>query len=278
MSLILLANFLINITYLKFFPPNDIKERIIITGDSYTQSAIYPNIFSSARNISQGAESYVISYYKLRQLLCYNHPDTIILGFSYHNFSAYNDLKFIDGRWSEEMFKRIYPLKDLNKSTFSLKYNDLQYHRVLFMNYLLFPNLRAHKNYIGDFEQSSRNDLKQLDSTIKRHYSPEGISQSSVSYLDSIILLCNQKKVCLILISTPIHEDYYHRIPEKVKTEYDKLKSLYKNQKVTILDYTNYRLKMEYYKNYDHLNTPGAIRFSHLLKNRLKSQKLNENN
>jgi hypothetical protein len=86
---------------------------VLIAGDSHTEKAINPIFFFSAINISQDAEPYYITYWKLLKYLSIHATDTIFVGFSYHNLSSFQDKKLSDKVWSEEMLEEFTQLKIL---------------------------------------------------------------------------------------------------------------------------------------------------------------------
>ena len=68
----------------------------LIMGDSRTQYSLDPHLFPSANNISQTAEPYFLTYWKLKALIDLHEIDTVILGFAHQNISAFNDRKLSD--------------------------------------------------------------------------------------------------------------------------------------------------------------------------------------
>ena len=103
--LILGINFSLNLYFINTIPPM-VNANTLIIGDSHPQTAINPKLLNNAENLSQSAEPYLITYFKLKKLLDTNKINTVILGYSYHNLSAFNDKKFIDSKWSKKMFQR----------------------------------------------------------------------------------------------------------------------------------------------------------------------------
>ena len=74
-----------------------------------------------------------------------------------------------------------------------------------------------------------------------------------------IIDLCTKKNIRLYLINTPVSDEYLSKIPEKFINHYynivEKLKSI---KNVKILDYHDYQLPQNCYRDADHLNSNGA--------------------
>ncbi len=245
--------------------------RLFILGDSFTESSVDPSKFESARNLSQGAENAFISFIKLKKITESHVPDTILLGFTHHSIAYFNDLKFIDETWSGEMMKRLFPLKGIGGKDYIFEFDKKKYWKTCFRRMLLLPNPSLHKAYEGSFNPSARNELKYLNKTIERHYMNDEISEVSVMYFDSIIQLCSDLNIDLVLIATPVHNDYYNRIPQKIKSRYSLLQNQYRQNGVLVLDYSNMEIEDQKFKNFDHLNALGAEEFSLRLVKDLKS-------
>ena len=124
------ANMLINyFNYTGQSTPIDIP-RVLIAGDSHPQKSLNPALFSDARNISQSAEPYVLTFWKLKNLFKANAPDTLIIGFSPHNISQFNDLKFSERKWSSELFRRSYPIQEFRRISTQIPIDYTTYYRV----------------------------------------------------------------------------------------------------------------------------------------------------
>ena len=75
------VNFFINTYFINKNKPH-VKGTTVIMGDSHTMTSLDPEKFNSADNISQTAEPYFVTYFKLKQILKYKRVDTVLLGFS----------------------------------------------------------------------------------------------------------------------------------------------------------------------------------------------------
>ena len=143
--IILIANYFINSIIFKNQKSLIRDTNILIVGDSHTQASINPILFASSVNISQAAEPYYLSFWKLQNILSNTAIDTVILGFSYHNLSSFNDQKLTNEKWSSEMYNRMYyienikALKDLDIDYLEY-YKSIQnksYHQLIFYIYPL---------------------------------------------------------------------------------------------------------------------------------------------
>lgn len=242
-----------------------IKEsNVLIIGDSHPQTSLNPKLFRSATNVSQTAEPYIMTYWKLKNILKTYHPDTVIIGCAPHNFSAFNDLKFSDRNWSSEMFKRIYPIQEF-KSLSSIDIDYMEFYRVLWKKTGFYPKFN-HGDYIGGY--ANRHDLMILDvnTAIDRHYYNHGeelgVSEIAISYLDSLVNICITHGINPILVSNPVLENYYEKIPPVNKAAFEEVKARLISEGVTVIDKTTEYYADTLFINADHLNERGATIFT----------------
>lgn len=240
------------------------KVTTLIVGDSQMARAINPSIFESAKNISQNGEPYFVTYWKLKYLLQKIKVDTIIIGFSHYNLSGIMDRRFIDKKWSLEMFTRIYPIKNLYGIK-NIEIDYYEYFNTYFRNMCLFPK-RNHMKFIGEYANSNASNITNPESYIRDHYYNNdkniGISEMAISYLDSIIQLAKIQNIYPILVGTPVHESYYTKIPINIIDRYNLEKSRLVLQDYCVIDLTDYFYKDNYYFDLHHLNEYGAKIFT----------------
>ena len=218
-------------TYKKQVPELE-NPNILIIGDSQILNSINPNLLMNAQNISQTAEPYFLSYWKIKKILKSYKPDTIIIGFSPHNISAYNDYKLTTPLWASEMFKRCYPIHNLSAIDSMIEVNYTSYYRTLIKQIAFFPK-NNHIHYIGKFEKkiNKKNNLNTWESPVNRHFYRKnievGISQLSINYLDSMISICKLNNITPILLRSPVHKFYQENIPDKILQSYENTKIKY---------------------------------------------------
>lgn len=267
------AMFVINLHYTKLPPRHIQKKRILIVGDSHPKQAINPALLPSAYNIAIDAQPYCITYWTLKKVLKTYGCDTVLIAFSYHNISAFNDQKFSDKLWSSEMFARIYTLVPLD-SLKDFKFDKMEYYHTIFRNMLLYPKPNPIR-YIGKYNASKLNHLYDNEDIIQRHYyyngKIAGISKTSIRYLNLIISLCKKNGVTPILVTTPLHRFYRNRIPALYVNGYDSLKADLVKQNIKVLDFSSTPFNDKEFLNSDHLNGLGSTRFTHLLDSTLNA-------
>lgn len=264
------GNYIVNTHYINSIIPEVKLDncKTLIAGDSHMKRALDPSFFDSAINISQNAEPYFITYWKLKKLLTINNTvNTLLLGFSFHNISAFNDRKLNDQRWSHEMFKRIYPIEELN----TLKDIEIDwpgYYTILIKKMCFYP-IKKHGNYIGEYNNSYKINVSDYNIRINTHYYYNnrnvGISEVAIDFLKSIITLCKKNQIKIVLIATPLHEKYFKRIPANFKQKFLHLKNKLKNNDIIILDYSNVAFDNNAFVSSDHLNARGAQRFTKMV-------------
>lgn len=268
-------NLALNVYFIRSSPPR-LSSDCLIMGDSHPMCALDPKVLNAV-NVSQTAEPYIITYYKLKEFLKYNRIQKLILGFSYQNMSSYNDRELIDQQWADISFQRTYSLIPY----YSIKwiaFDHIAYLKAITRNMLLFPKKR-HQTYIGNFKVLERRYDPQQGSrdAIRMHFfinsTPERISKCSLSYLDSILTLCNQNRIDVLLISTPLNSSYRTHIPANFKNAFQVKADSLRVHQVEIMDYSNFPIADSLFADSDHLNFIGAKVFSDTVKVKISSLK-----
>jgi hypothetical protein len=244
---------------------------ILIAGDSHTQTSLNPKYFSKAENISQPAEPYVLTFWKLKRILNTHNPDTLILGFAPHNISQFNDLKFSHHKWSGEMFRRSYTIENYKEIENRVSVDYSTFYRTLIKQIAFYPK-RDHIHFLGEYENDTVRNSSDWKSAINRHYyfneKELSFSDVAINYLDSISTLCNSKRITLVLVSNPVHKNYQAGIPESIWLKYSELQKNYETE-FLVIDKTNEIYPDSLFLNSDHLNEDGATRFTNEVIDRL---------
>ena len=257
-------NTILNVYYYSHPRAEHRRTNILIMGDSHLQKALDPALFHSAQNIAQTAEPYVLTFWKLKSVIDIYNPDTVILGFSPHNISAFNDLKFSNKTWASEMFKRCYPIEELSSISGEIPVDYGEFYRTLWKQIALYPK-KDHINYIGHYQNSYSSHMADEMVAIRTHFylndSLLGVSEVSISYLDSIIELCAANHIAIVLANSPVHERYESNIPNAIHERYESVKHKYEEQ-LLIIDGANDLYADSLYLDADHLNGYGAMKFT----------------
>ena len=255
---------------------------ILISGDSHTQTGIDDSKIKNSLNISQTSEHFLYTYNVLKLLLDNNSQlNKVILGVSFHSFSKVYDKFIHDGDKTIHMFPRYFPILDI-ESIIDINKLPLMEFRGIFKNVVkgLFnkPEISDY-SFIGSFHKSTESNLNDstINAAIQRHYYTEkgelyNYSHYQIKYLNKIIELCNTKNIELIIINTPIHYNYYKKIPINFLLHYYSTIQQF-GDKIIFWDFFSVDFPIDYYGDGDHLNSTGAEKFSLII-----SERINEKN
>ncbi len=270
-----------------------LDEKTFIMGDSHTQCAIDPDIIEDSVNLSKNSENYFLTYVKLTYFLKYSKPERVLLNFSYHNFSTLYDEEMLGVR-RNVLLNRYYPIISDQENIFTSKkdgdwlYTKLKYdwglpfdfsnnmHLFFYLMHNGKPDI-ANYPFGGYYRYNDTCNLSNdtIQQSLKAHYDSDGakagISELMYSYVKKICSMCNENNIEIILINTPVHDDYYNKIPDAFKRNhvvvYDHLKQEF-NAKY--LDFSRFPLPDKGFGDGDHLNALGAKLFSEELSKNLK--------
>jgi hypothetical protein len=243
----------------------------LFIGDSHVRLAMNDSIIKNSINISQNAESFCFSYYKIKTLLN-NNPSIrkVYLGLSYHCLSSYYD-DLIYGKYSDEIASRyffILPFKEkINFIGYNLKslqpflkktFNAGRYNITVKDNNYLF--LGYYENPFNSFAAEEKSMDRRLSEQFYTNGTLTPFSDFNISYLEKIIELCKEKKVTLVTLNTPLHPYYKSKIPEAYTKRYNEIISA---NHLAVEDFHNIPLNDSCYTpDGDHVTTQGALLIS----------------
>ncbi len=252
--------------------------KVLIVGDSHTQTALNDSLIPQSINLSQSSEHFLYTYNVLR-LLLENNPqlERVVLGVSFHSFGERYDTYINDGEKVQFMFPKYFPILEPS-SVADLRSFPLKQIYPMYKNVFKFfspPKSIHHYPFLGDFYYSERSSLTDsiVNATIQRHYyeasgETVGFAFYQQKYLEKIVTLCEQQQVQLTLINSPLHPSYTQKIPAKFKEHYyTVLKEL--GETTQLIDWHELRFPEEAYGDGDHLNAIGAKQFTPVAAERL---------
>ena len=277
--------------FAKKFKPN---EYTIIAGDSHTETSLNPDYIQNSVNISESAESYVFTYYKLKYLISHKRESikNVILGFSYQNLTKkYQELTFYDDAKSNRFIGKNYIFLDdagkdaiKHSDNYLLYYikNDLGvpvqaykdfplYKSIIYTKILGRPATQTDLFVNSGFHGKTGSVLDKGGATykIKLYYYEDNLEVSGVSsvmrdYLNKIVDMCVENNITLYLYNSPVYREYKKHIPEPVVNDYNEIKKeiLSKHQNVKYIDMSDYALNVSDYYDGDHLVLSGATKAS----------------
>ena len=147
----------------------------------------------------------------------------------------------------------------------------------MFKSLFIYSSIQDYE-FIGSFSKSGKTDLNEntLNDAIRRHFFTEyGMEQEysdfQIKYLAKIVELCNTMNTELIIINTPIPNNYYKKIPTKFVTNYYTNIQQFSN-KIQFYDLHSVELNQDYYSVGDHLNYVGAKAISALVNEKINAK------
>lgn len=272
----------LSIKYTFFIKPYMVSKNVdaIIAGDSNVQNAINDSLLKGFKNISLSSEGYIYSYSKIKEILKYNpHIKNVFLGFSYHNLSSYYD-DYITGKFAQSVIPRYITVIDLREFIALIWAGP----------HLIRPALKAlistsnDYSYIGAFPNMTDfafNKESMLRRSAIQYFSNgdlRGFSDINKRYFLEIIKLCKDNGVSLILINTPLHNDYLLEIPDKF---INTLNSIVEESRIQIMNFEGLELTNNcFLPDGTHLTTRGALLtteyFKKIVKNSRSTTMLNK--
>jgi len=268
---------------------NAVKGQVsfLVLGDSHAQNAVYTPMIPGSYNFASSGESYVLTYYKMRQVLRSDQLDldVVVMPVSLHTFSGYR-LQQI-GKQDPAFWAQYVDYIQLGIETGKLEY-------------FFGERIKAEFAYIGGLEEvfdivyptgpwqsdrledgflnfserfSDRDEAEIVDIASKRaefHFNRvEYIDPLVVNYFNRLLDLLEDKGVQIVLVSFPSTPDYQNAVNEYISVE-DHLANMEAlvegRENVLVLDYHDLFLDhYEYFVNSDHLNTAGAKVFTQIL-------------
>jgi hypothetical protein len=257
----------------------------LILGDSYFENAIYPDsLEGNAYNYTMGGETYIASFYKLRETLKTKKVKNVIVPANLITFSDYRIksvlnkkywLKFCD---FTDLFTLGFFYKNENfiKNWMVAKFFSYQgNYMTIYQQLYLSEQTTINKGYIP-IDKDTSGLSAEIDSYIAFRLDQKDPLDSLIcEYFDKLLNLCEKNNIKVFVLTSPVTPILIEKAKPYITIEkiYEKINPIIKKYKnVTLLNYLNeYANKYDYFYNPDHLNKQGAAEFSHLLNNQLKS-------
>ncbi len=256
--------------------------KTLIVGDSHAETSFDDKIIPNSRNIAFHAEHYLFTYFKLKRIIEANPQiENVILSYGPHNLSQGADVTLFSLGRNSRSFARYFML--LDKEGVDDTYSPTQNWRVNYLKWklnipfqlkleskLLYKtalNRSVNLNdfpFIGKFYASSKHVFNDVTEPINGHYFENGNllqkSNLALKYLFKIIELCEANKIKLVLINTPLHQDYRNKIPEYFTRLYANTTTeiTSKHPSIQIFDYSELILPDSAFGDYHHVNSKGA--------------------
>lgn len=240
----------------------------VVFGHSHAECAFNDSIISNFKNLAESGESYFYTYIKTKEVIKQN-PQLETVFIEYAN----NDVSLVKDRdiWSDKYINWRYPiysaLMNAEEHLFLLSKNPRSVIETLpktFKKQLskIRNNKYNYTNVFGGYkhlEDSKLDSLLEKKANVQKTHSDYYIaSQVNLYYLHKIIAYCKERNLKIYLVRSPMYKDSYYLSNEKL------LQNILKDQfaDITFLDFKDFPLNNDEYRDLSHLNYKGAKKFS----------------
>jgi hypothetical protein len=255
----------------------------VFLGHSHSSSAYNDSIIDHSKNISEGGEAYIYTYFKLKNLIKDNKRKDLIyfIEFSNNQIDSSMNRWFFKEPFISDKLPRYSTIIDFKGYSTLIINNPVDVINSMFLSFNLnLKDIEEHKtnviNTLGGFSSKNRSLIKE-DVTPKINLTRENldsknynVSNTSIFYFKKIISLLNKSKVNFFIIRTPIHYESEFRKNEKT---YQKIITDL-NIRNKYIDLGNLFLPNKFYYDHLHLNIDGANFYSKLFNKLLKHNKI----
>jgi len=235
---------------------------------------------SNSINLSNSGDPIYFFYVKLKKILNNGFsPKVLILGFSPNNLYSKN---FYEVPRMKTKLKKYFFMMDLSDLQDIGHHNFTGGYQGLISTIFYSPR---RKNFwssseitnvgIGGYRKLPivKNGLLERDISESKTYNASEPDKISLKYFFKIIELCEQYKIRLIILNTPIHKSQQIK-QQKQKEGYNNfIKNL--GESIITWDYSNFELDDRYFYDENHLNENGASIFSAFINAKLIRTKKN---
>ena len=242
---------------------------ILFLGDSHITNAVIDSVAPNFLNLSKRSEPYYFTFQKLKFVSKKTKIKKVILGFSNHNITAYYD-EFINGNLSLVMPHKLFFFLNFKEKLRVLNWNKSKLlsliKKIVLSAYYQYNNDEESKlefwfsdGFYNSFNKTEANVSainKRINFQFYTSKSLIKLSDLNLVYLKEIIFFCKDHNIELIFLKTPLHQEYYSRIPEFFKSRY---KNLINENNIQLINFEKLKLPNScYVPDGDHVNVQGA--------------------
>ena len=284
MSLLFTSGAWLNASLLSFhLPPESPETTTLLLGDSHAQNALDPDYLENSLSLAKGAEPLFATHAKL-VFASDRFPslDHVVLAVGSHSLAPFRGeidsspraddiLASYVGFLGWQQFLAWRRADGWDVSWEQVLSSELR--RWFTPNRHLLHDWWAHRGesygwdhpYVGGFSTTSQSLLTEdaLLERIEHHYGRSGVSPVQAMFLDSIAAWAGERGADLLLVATPVHDRYRARVPTEVSEFFTKTMSRVSEiDNVSFIDLRDLPLPDAQFRDYDHLNSAGAVHVS----------------
>jgi hypothetical protein len=252
---------------LKFSP----TVTLVFVGDSNIECAINDSLVPGSVNLACSGEAYLYTRAKLKAIL-ENNPQIrkVVIGYAIHDLmKKMEDIWMFKGEYVRERNLAFNPLLQIEEKRLIFFGNATTYLRGIrdftFANLelLLFRGRYDRPIYFGGFRKLEQTYARKAPNNFSLPDTSYSAALIQEKYLRKILELCNKKSVHLILLNTPKHPDYRYQTSVFQKQYLKSFTDLL--PKASVMDFSEFPLADDNFKDEIHLNYRGANIFSQQL-------------
>lgn len=256
----------------------------VVIGDSHPECALNDYLISDFKNLGQYGESYFYTFIKTKQILRDNPLiETIFIEYSNNSIASSIDQQI----WSNKYINFRYPNysahMDIEERMLLIKRNlkAVIIATPITLKKQILRMINNNYNYVettGGYSYETKNNIefkliKPLIFDKAKMVEINTVAIYNLYYLDKIIALCKERNVEIYLMRSPLHRNSLYLTNENLFQSIKKKKF----PDIEFLDFKDFPLTDDDFRDFDHLNYRGAKKFSlwfnRLLKNKvLKKQ------
>lgn len=243
------------------------KPKFVVLGHSHPEHALNDTLINSFINLSESGESYYYTFFKAKKIIEQNPTIEVIFIEFTNNQISENMNNWI---WSANHMNYRYPrfssFMNISDKYILARNNAFKFTQSIIYSFKtnltrILKSDFSYLNDIGGYVNSKENSIKKIiktDTDRTSIYRSTNISKYNLEYLTKLIKYSKKKGKRIILIRSPQHKKYHGYSNELTYQKTRKEK--YSN--IEYLDFSNFPLKNSEFRDLEHLNFKGAIRFS----------------
>lgn len=253
----------------------------VVFGHSHAECAFNDSLISNFKNLAESGESYFYTYIKAKKILEQNPQiETVFIEYANVDVALEKDKDI----WSDKYINWRYPiysaLMNERERLFLLSKNPKSIVETLPKTFKKQLSKIKNKKYNYGESLGGYNHLEdsKLDSLLNakanmQKSNPDYYKASiyNLMYLHKIIAYCKERNLKVFLIRSPMYQDSFYLSNEKL------LQNILKDQfaDIVFLDLKDFPLNNDEYRDFNHINYRGSIKFSRWFNTFLIEEELN---